>query len=60
MILTSKIKPFAIESLNALEQLSLGASVITVYCGLFYISDMPQVYNSTDPNVLQADNGCKL
>ena len=52
-------QPYSFQTLNHLEAISLFSQMITVYCGVFYISDMPQVYNSKDPNVRQADNGCK-
>lgn len=38
--------------------MSLVASIITVYCALFYLSDIPIIYDSTDPTVRSADNGC--
>jgi hypothetical protein len=39
LALTSFKQPFANYYLNRLESLSLLSSTITVYCGLFYISD---------------------
>ena len=34
--------------------------MVTIYCGLFYLSDMPEVYTSDDESVKEADNGRKL
>jgi len=55
-----KKKPFSTEPLNNLETMSLVTSMITVYCGLFFISDMPEIYNSADPELQQASNGLEL
>jgi len=34
-----KLKPFSQVQLNNLESLSLIASMITIYCGFFFMSD---------------------
>ncbi|CDW76686.1 UNKNOWN [Stylonychia lemnae] len=34
------VQPFANFRLNTLEQISLASSVLTVYCGIFYIADV--------------------
>ena len=47
-------------ALNDLETISLVASMGTVYCGIFFLSDMPEIYESTDPNTQNADNGLRL
>ena len=59
LIINLKLMPFAFKSLNDMEILSLITSMLTIYCGLFYLSDMPEVYNSTDSGVREADNGRK-
>jgi hypothetical protein len=54
LIINSKKKPFVNESLNDLETFSLAASMITIYCGIFYISDTKsEITDSTTPQ-------CKL
>lgn len=60
IILNIKLLPFAFKSLNDMELLSFITSMLTIYCGLFYLSDMPEVYNSTDSSVAEADNGLRL
>lgn len=59
LMINIKIMPFAFKSLNDMELLSLITSMLTIYWGLFYLSHMPEVYNSTDAEVREADNGCK-
>lgn len=39
--------------------MSLITCMLTIYCGLFYLSDNPEVYKSSDSTVREADNGCK-
>ena len=39
LILNLKKEPFGSVALNDLETASLVSSMITIYCGLFYISD---------------------
>mmetsp|Transcript_28796 Transcript_28796/g.21454 ORF Transcript_28796/g.21454 Transcript_28796/m.21454 type:complete len:94 (-) Transcript_28796:73-354(-) len=39
LLINSKKKPFVNLALNDLETFSLSASMITIYCGLFFISD---------------------
>ena len=34
--------------------------MITVYCGLFFMADQPEIYNSDDPQINSLDNGLKL
>jgi hypothetical protein len=60
LILNIKLQPFAFQSLNDMEVLSIITAMLTIYCGLFYLSDMPEVYNSSDSSVQAADNGCKF
>ena len=59
LILNIKLKPFTFQALNDMEMLSLITWMLTIYWGLFFLSDMPEVYNSTDSSVKEADNGCK-
>ena len=59
LILNMKLLPFKFKSLNDLEILSLMTWMVTIYCGLFYLSDIPEVYNSKDESVKEADNGRK-
>ena len=37
-----KKEPFALVALNDLEIFSLASSMITIYCGLFFIYDVPE------------------
>lgn len=60
LYLNIKAKPFAFGVLNDMEALSILTSMLTIYCGLYYLSDMPEVYNSTDSTVSSADNGLRL
>ena len=60
LILNLKKKPFIQDALNNLETASLIASSITIYFGLYFISDLPAIYNSTNPIIKEADNGCKF
>ena len=50
LVINLKIRPFSLVVLNEMESLSLITSMITIYCGLFYISDMPTSYSSEDDN----------
>ena len=60
LILNIKLQPFSFRSLNDMEMMSLITSMLTIYWGLFYLSDNPEVYNSSDSTVKEADNGCKF
>ena len=40
VLITSRFKPFLDEGLSQLEQLSISVSLLTSYCGLFYISEL--------------------
>ena len=59
IILNIKLMPYTFQTLNDMEMLSLITWMLTIYWGLFFLSDMPEVYNSTDSSVKAADNGCK-
>ena len=50
LMINIKIKPFSLVVLNEMESISLITSMITIYCGLFYISDMPTSYTTDDDN----------
>ena len=60
LVLNMKLMPFSFHSLNDMEMLSILTWMLTIYWGLFFLSDMPEVYNSTDSSVKEADNGCKF
>ena len=59
IILNIKLMPYTFQTLNDMEMLSLITWMLTIYWGIFFLSDMPEVYNSTDSSVKAADNGCK-
>ena len=59
LILNIKLKPFTFQALNDMEMMSLITCMLTIYWGLFFISDMPSMYNSTDSSVKEDDNGRK-
>lgn len=60
LILNIKLMPFTFSSLNDMEMMSIITCMLTIYCGLFYLSDNPEVYHSSDSTVKEADNGRKL
>ena len=47
LIVNSKKKPFVSLSLNDLETYSLASSMITIYFGIFYISDTSGIETSS-------------
>jgi hypothetical protein len=49
LLINNKKKPFQTKALNDLETLSLSTSMITIYCGLFYVSDTPDAWIEADP-----------
>lgn len=51
IVINMKKQPFMTVVLNDLETLSLVTSMITVYCGLFYLSDTPQKYIDDYPEL---------
>ena len=59
LILNIKLLPFAFKSLNDMEMMSIITTMLTIYCGLFFISHQPEVYHSSDTKVKEADNGRK-
>ena len=59
VVLNLLYMPYSYKTLNIMEILSLLACMITIYCGLFFLSHYPEVYNSDDNKVKEADNGCK-
>ena len=60
LILNLKFLPYSFKSLNDMELISIVTWMITIYWGIFFLSDMPNVYNSTDQSVKQEDNGRKF
>mmetsp|Transcript_9851 Transcript_9851/g.9711 ORF Transcript_9851/g.9711 Transcript_9851/m.9711 type:complete len:119 (+) Transcript_9851:2497-2853(+) len=56
LIINSKKKPFVSLALNELETYSLSASMITIYCGLFFISDMrDQIYDVSTTQLILSE-----
>ena len=58
-----KKEPFQTVALNDLETLSLLTSMITIYCGLFFVSSIDSSYIEEDPDLegsLSLDNNTKL
>ena len=60
LFLNLKKKPFASVALNDLETTSLITSMITIYCGIFYISDMSGFDFKANIAFAELDNGCKI
>ena len=62
LILNLKLMPYSFASLNDMELISIITWMITIYWGVFFLSDMPNVYNSSDQTVKEDDNGrkCKI
>ena len=60
IIINLKYLPFQFKSLNEMEIMSLVTCMLTIYCGLFFMPDLPEVYNSEDAEVREADNGRKF
>lgn len=59
VIFNLKAYPFASKALNYLETISLITSTITIYCGLFYISDASNLDTNTESNIKHS-NDCNL
>lgn len=59
LILNLKLMPYTFQALNDMEMMSIITCMLTIYCGLFFLSDLPEVYQSDDSSVQEADNGCK-
>mmetsp|Transcript_34088 Transcript_34088/g.33275 ORF Transcript_34088/g.33275 Transcript_34088/m.33275 type:complete len:116 (+) Transcript_34088:1-348(+) len=56
LILNTKKKPFVNLALNDLETYSLAASMLTIYCGLFYISDTKSMnFNASTPQLILSE-----
>lgn len=51
MIVNLKKKPYVLIVLNNLELISLVTSMITVYCGIFFIADKPSDWIKDNPEV---------
>eukprot|EP00347_Sterkiella_histriomuscorum_P001991 403369895 len=49
--LNSKYRPFSTTSLNDLELMSLVTSIISVYCGLFFVSNLDSSYIKDIPEL---------
>ncbi len=50
-MINSKKKPFSTQVLNDLETMSLGTSMVTIYCGFFFLSDIPEAFIKENPDV---------
>ena len=48
--LNSTMRPFAERTLNEIEDISLATQIITIYCGLFFISQVDKNSSSYNPN----------
>mmetsp|Transcript_30031 Transcript_30031/g.29279 ORF Transcript_30031/g.29279 Transcript_30031/m.29279 type:complete len:90 (-) Transcript_30031:1577-1846(-) len=48
LIVNTKKKPFVSLALNELETYSLASSMITIYCGIFFISDTRETIDVND------------
>ena len=51
MVINTKKKPFSTQVLNDLETMSLGTSMITIYCGFYFLSDIPESFIKDNPDV---------
>ena len=60
LYLNIKIQPYMFRDLNDMETLSIFTSMITIYCGWYFLSDQPEIYNSSDVTLQSADNGLRL
>ena len=60
LVINIKKKPFNFVALNDIETMSIITSMISMYCGIFYLSDMPGIYESDDPTIKALDNGLSL
>ena len=60
LLLNMKLMPFTFQALNDMEMLSILTWMLTIYWGIFFLSDMPEIYNSEDSTIKEADNGCKF
>jgi hypothetical protein len=52
LIVMTKKKPFASVKLNDLEIYSLSSTMLTFYCGIFFISEGKQVDTSSTSNTI--------
>ena len=48
--LNSAMRPFAERTLNEIEDISLAVQIITIYCGLFFISNVDSNSTTYNPN----------
>lgn len=54
MIVNVKKNPYSADSLNDLETLSIATSMMTIYCGLYFITEMPVSYLKANPDSTNA------
>lgn len=60
LILNIKLKPFTFEVLNDMEMMSIITSILTVYCGLFYLSDQSTSTTTSTARNLASDSSNDL
>ena len=64
LLLALKKKPFFLVSLNDLESLSLVTSILSIYCGIFFIANVPAKFQSDIPaevvGTIELTNGADL
>ena len=61
LIINVKKKPFNLAALNDCETMSLITSMISIYCGVFFISDMTFISTVENPETYRPiDNGLRL
>lgn len=58
--LNLRLEPFSFSSLNTMESMSLISSALTIYCGIYYLSDMPEIYNNKDSSIRAYHNGLTI
>ena len=46
-------EPFQTKTLNDLETLSLATSMVTIYCGLYFLSNLPLEWVPNDPDLAE-------
>ena len=58
LVINIKLRPFSLVQLNDMENLSLITSIISIYCGIFYLSDKGSD-SSTGEDELVLSSGTK-
>jgi len=60
LYLNTNWKPFVNRALNSLETLSLISSMVTIYCGLFFISDTEEQHINISVSQLVLTENVKM